>query len=411
MPMSWSGRLLVTKLSYLLLIFCPLAQAETAWFDPHPMRLEAITEGRLFTYNSESFLHRFSYRNLSSDVKPGADGLWGTGGSITGDQLYVEINAQKTLRFDNERYAIVTRTQRREDYDGRFDRQMVGISRRFGDSWEGTFIADITGDKGLVDFQLESTWQPDDRRQLRLAMMQPDRLYNNKSDSGNKYQKSPTTVFAHYSHQGKEYSGFEAAINFTPRARYEDRSALYVVDAEQLRVAGDLTLPLTGQWYGNARLEVENSRRDFSGRGVPGNDFSRNSRHMALALMAPDRPWSPSAGLRYFELDESGWFGEGLAASGHNTRRELGAFAGIRWRSGESHWVEPGILLMHVDLDRRLMGSPERDRNTRDVVGKVIVPWRYVIHQQSGAVVSINPTFRLHRFAFGGGNIQLHWPF
>lgn len=53
---------------------------------------------------------------------PGEDGLSGTGGSITGDELYLETNLQKTLYFDNDRYGIIARVQRREDFDGRFDR-------------------------------------------------------------------------------------------------------------------------------------------------------------------------------------------------------------------------------------------------------------------------------------------------
>ena len=395
-----------------ILLFAPVAttMAESTWSDPHPMRLESITEGRLFTYNPESFLHRFSYRNLSDEPRPGQDGLWGTGGSVTGDQLYVEINGQKTFRFDNERYAVIARMQRREDFDGRFDRQLVGVSRRFGSSWEAAFVADITGDKGLVDFQLEAGWRPDATRELRLALIQPDRLYNNKSNSNNKYHKAPTTAFLHYRQELAGHAGFEVAVNATPRARYEDRAVGYTVDAEQLRLMGNGQLPLAADWYGGARLELENTRRDLSGPAVPGGDFRRKSRHVTVSASAPERSLNPSVGLRYFRLDESGWFGTGLAVSGRNQREEIGAFASMTWRSGDQHWFEPAVFLGHVDLDRRFLESPERDRQSSEVVGKLILPWRYVVHQESGAVVTLNPTFRLHRFAFGGGNIQLHWP-
>ncbi len=390
------------------------ALADSAWTDVHPMRREAFTEGRLFTYNAESFLHRFSYRNLSSSPGPGDDGLWGSGGSITGDQLYLEINGQYTLRPDNERYGIIARMQRREDFDGRFDRQMVGFSRRFGSNWEGAFISDITGDKGLVDFQLEANWRPSDDRFLRLAVVQTDRLYNNKSDSGNKFSTTPTTYFAHLRQPLAGQGYFETAVNFTPTAEYTDRDAGFTTDADQLRWMSDIRVPLTSQWYGGARIEYERSQRQFSvaavDGAVPGSDFSRDMHHVMVSLSSPSHQWSPHFGIRHFELDESGWFGSGLATDGSSYRRESGVFAGVTYRTGDTHWLEPTLFLQHVDFQREFLQRPLDDRERNELVGKVILPWRVIINREAGAVLSLNPTFRVHRFAFGGGNIQLHWP-
>jgi len=403
------------------------AQSDSSWIDIHPMRTESFTEGRTVTYNSERFLHRFSYRNLSHHPRPGEDGLWGTGGSITGDQLYIEINGQYTHHLDNGRYAVVLRSQRSEDFDGRFDRNMVGVSRQFGDNWDGLFIADITADKGLVDFQLEATWRPQEGQFLRIAAAQPDRLYNNKGDHnrgdavGNKFARTPTTLFVNYRHPVAGGGHLETALNYTPTAEYLDRRQGYTVEADQLRLMSEFRVPLVSQWYGGARLELERSARDFSelptryideqiGTMVPGNDFRRDSQHIMLTLDAPDRLWSPHGGLRYFELDEKGWFGTGLATDGSNFRREIGGYAGFTLRTGENHWLAPTLFVQNVELDRRFVQRADDDRQRDEFVGKIILPWRWIVNRENGAVLSLNPTFRVHRFAFGGGNVQLHWP-
>lgn len=402
-------------------------QTDSSWTDVHPMRTEAFTEGRTVTHNDERFLHNFSYRNLSQHPRPGEDGLWGTGGSITGDQLYLEINGQYTHALDNGRYAVVFRSQRGEDFDGRFDRTMVGVSRRFGEHWSGLFIADITADKGLVDFQLEATWRPHDGQFLRLAAVQTDRLYNNKGDNnrgssiGNKFAQTPTTWFVNYRHPLIGTGHFETAINYTPTTVYHDRRAGYTVEADQLRLMSELKVPLISQWYGSARIELEHSARDFLqlpsryvveeiGTQVPGDDFNRNSHHVTLTVSAPEKTGSPLAGLRYFKLDEHGWFGTGLATGGSNVRREVGGYAGITIHTGDNHWLTPTLFVQNVKLDRHFLQLPESDRQSSRFVGKISLPWRWIVNRDNGAVLSLNPTFKIHRLAYGGGNVQLHWP-
>lgn len=128
-------------------------------------------------------------------------------------------------------------------------------------------------------------------------------------------------------------------------------------------------------------------------------------------MAAPDADWSPHFGLRYFKLEDSGWFGDNLAVSGDNRRRETYLFFGGTLRESENSRWEPTIYLAHVNFERQFDQRSDKDRDRNKWVGKLAIPWRYVIHRESGAMLTINPTFYLHRVAFGGGNIQLHWPF
>lgn len=388
--------------------------AESPWRDPHPQRLDGFVEGREFLYNSSSFINRFSLRQLSVSPAPGEDGLSGTGGSISGDELYLETNLQKTLYFDNGRYAVLARAQRREDFDGRFDRQILGVERRFGESWRGMFSADISGDKGEVDFQYEVSWQPDEARKLRLALIQVDRLYNNKGNNDNKYERTPVTMFAHYRQQLGSRLGVDLAVNYSPRAQYEDRDSGLAVSGDQLRVAGSLRVGLTNEWASELSFKFEDTEREFNpltpAANVGQDAFSRHMRSITFALQS-DAPAQYHLGAQYFTLDEHGWFGQNLASSGYHRRDEVLLFAGMTLARRDTSWWQPTLTVGAIDVDRELWQRPENNRRDDEWQARLTMPWRYIVHQQSGAMLTLNPTFNLDSLRFGGGNIQLHWPF
>jgi hypothetical protein len=402
-----SAGLRIARASVFAAIAIPVsAIAESGWRDPHPQRLDGFVEGREFLYNMESFLHRLSYRQLSNEPGPGDDGLYGTGGSITGDELYLDANLQKTLMLDNDRYGIIARMQRREDFDGRFDRQLLGVKRRFGQSWSGAFVADI---------QFEGTWRPDESQRFRMAVVQKDRLYNNKGNSDNKYQRTPITYFVHYQRQPNDTWHGDLAINYSPVARYQDRAEGLTIRSEQLRVAASLNVALSTALSSHMDVKAERTDRNYDGLtfrgGQGGADFRREMHELTWSVSATSHPRRWHGGLRYFTLDEHGWFGQNLATAGYNKRRELYAFAGATIRQSDSRWWEPVLYIGNVDLDRQLLQRPADSRDDMRFVAKLSTAWRYVIHEQSGAVLTVNPTFRLHSLNFGGGNVQLHWPF
>lgn len=399
--------------SALVLLLASAANAESPWWDPHPQRLDGFVEGREFLYNSSSFINRFSYRQLSDSPAPGEDGLSGTGGSITGDELYLETNLQKTLYFDNDRYGIVARVQRREDFDGRFDRQLLGVVRRFGDDWRATFSADVSGDKGEVDFQYEATWQPDENRTLRLTVIQVDRLYNNKGNSDNKYERTPVTLFAHYRQRLSSGLAVGLAVNYSPHAQYEDRANALYIRGDQLRVAGALSVNVAPSWRSELSVRLENTEREFralTAGGTGHENFGRRMRSITLSVRS-DASAEFHAGVRHFVLDEQGWFGQNLASSGFHQRNETLLFAGMTVARRASSWWQPTLTIGDIDVDRVLWQRPADNRRDDEVLARLTLPWRYVVHQQGGAILTLNPTLNLDSVKFGGGNIQLHWPF
>lgn len=382
--------------------------ADSSWRDPDPFRLEGVTEGRSFTYDTEGFQQRHAYRSLSP-ARPGQDSLYGTGGSVTSDELYLDVNLRKTLRSDDDRFAVTARMQRSEDMDGRFSRQLVGVAIQPLEHWEAAFLADLNGDKGLMDFQYELHWRPDRTRLLRIAAIQTDPLYNRKADSINQYEERPLSWFAGY-HDTSGKGRREVSLNISPDVTYEDRFNGYNVTASRWRLYAALEDSVARNWRGRMQVMVEQAERSYvpaSGRKVPGDDFSRRFHHVTASLGRTDIAWRPRFGLRHLRFSEHGYSGAALNRNGWQNRREAAAFMSLHVDGGDRHWWEPVLEVARLDREEQFGGGAYERRRTAVRLG---VPWRYEVDAQRGAVLTVNLTFRLHAGAFGGGNIQLHWP-
>ncbi|MBD3649476.1 MAG: hypothetical protein HUJ31_18945, partial [Pseudomonadales bacterium] len=82
-----------------------------------------------------------------------------------------------------------------------------------------------------------------------------------------------------------------------------------------------------------------------------------------------------------------------------------------KFRTGEASHVNPMLSVAQVDYRRELIERPDEFRDDDEWMVSLAVPWRFEMDKESGAVITVNPTFRLRPFTFGGGNIQVHWPF
>lgn len=382
------------------------------WTEPSPWRREALIEGRDFTYGNEAFLQRFSYRHLGQKPLAGEDGVRGTAGSVSSDELFVDIALQKHLYFDDDRHNIFVRMQRFEDFDGRFDQQIVGIGRRIGSSWHLALAGDVTADKAEANIQLEARWQPGSDQLLRLAYIRPDHFFNDKGNKGN-YLRNPQTVFLHYRHQPTQGWHHEVAVNYSPEARLDDNRNQLLASGDQLRAMVAASVPV-GEARVGARYKMEKTDRDFVWQQspAPGADsFQRRMYAATLFAKLPQQRFTPEIGVRHFRFEESGWFGTETGSTGKIRRSEPLLYTTATVHLSERQQWQPTIYVSRINHLRQLDQQPASNRDEEEWVGKLALPWRYTVDQGSGAVLTINPTVRLHRAAFGGGNIQLHWPF
>jgi hypothetical protein len=381
------------------------------WTEPNPWRREALLEGRDFNYSREAFLHRESYRHRSNDPPTDADGVRGTAGSVTGDELYTDIHLQKTFWADDERLGFFVRMQRFEDFDGYFDRQIVGVAARLGSAWQVALAGDVKGSKAETDVQLEARWQPDDDRLLRLVYVAPELFFNDKDGAG-EYDKQPHTAFLHYRHNFGGGSVAELALNHSPRAVFDTEDGSLRADGRQTRLMARGEVPVGAQRLG-ARLELDRTRRRFDWTENPASGAESFRRDMVAATLYAafdEVPFNPTVGVRHFSLKEDGWFGSGIASTGRVRRDELIGYAGVVIPATARQRWEPTVYVDRHDVSRRFFDVTGRDSERDGWAAKLAVPWRYLVSESNDAVLTVSLTFRLHTTNFGGGNIQLHWP-
>lgn len=162
-----------------MLVLGSIASASAdIWSEPHPFRREALIEGRDFEYDSRSFLNRLSYQPLFV-TQPGHDGIYGSAGSVTSTELYLDVAVQQTLRFDDERHSIRLNYRRSEDYDGYFDQQRIGYGIDVSDFRFGV-SGDVRGDKAETDVYFEADWTPSENAFWRINLILPDAYLNQK---------------------------------------------------------------------------------------------------------------------------------------------------------------------------------------------------------------------------------------
>ncbi len=387
------------------------------WTEPNPMRREALLEGRSFDYNTESFLHRLSFRQLSGRPYSDQDGLSGTVGSTRSDEFYVDMFLQKSLLSDDDRHVAFVRMQRSEDFDGHLDRQIVGYGHRLGD-WRLALAGDVRGDKAEIDVQLELQWQPDTQRLVRLALIRPDAFFNDKDGTDGDYLTTPTSYFVHARMESQHGWALESAVTHSPAAQFNDERRGVNARGQQIRAMLQMGLPSLGPLMPQLRVESERSRRsfDFSRNDVPEADrFERRMHSVRLTVEHRNARLNPTAGLYHLRLHEQGWFGDRRRTSGLEARNELLAFVSVMHPLSERWALEPAIYAGRA----RVIQTQSADDGTREVPnanktdahGKLALPFRYTIDAARGGVLTLNPTLRLHRAAFGGGNVQVHWPF
>ena len=382
------------------------------WTEPNPLRREALVDGRDFSYGSEAFLNRLSYHHLSDQPTTDRDGVRGTAGSVTGDELFVDIHLQKTLDFTDERHAVILRMQRFEDFDGRFDRQIVGFARRLGNDWRIALAGDVRGSKAETDIQLEASWTPDAARLLRLTYIRPEAFYNEKGADSSRYRDEPQIWFLHYRNRPDGGIHTEIAINLSPSATFEDPQAGLLAEGRQLRLMANGSLPAR-DWRLSARIELEDTDRSFDWRDPPAADadqFRRRMHAVDVSARLGLHRLAPTVGARHFRLEEDGWLGASTASTGRIRHDEVTLYASLTFTRGDRHSWQPTVYLSDIDADRALDLQPARSRSKSGFAGKLALPWRYTVNEAQGAVLTVNPTLKLHEMAFGGGNVQLHWP-
>ncbi len=395
----------------LALLIQDWAWAFTAgWSTPHPWRREALLEGRPFQFRDKSFLQRFSFRHLSEEPGPNADGVRGSVGSVTSKRALSEIRFRKTFPFDRGGRAFTLAMERGDDFDGFYDRQLVGFSQQLSENWQISARGDVQGDKANSDVYFQTRWQAGPDRLIEAAAILPDAYFNDKSSGSIEYEQRPWTFFARARMPLSSRVTVETSVNHSPRAVVNDQRGTGLrAGGKSTRAAGSISWQ-SPQWRARLSARGERTERDFVFSGGGRDEFRRIFHQAGFTLTRTAHQLEPTLGVQHFYLDEEGFFGTASNARGQLHRSEPLVHGSLRMNTGERHYLRPELLISRPDYEQIVTGGHWRDRDVKGWLAKINLPWRYEVNREDGAILTIAPSLELHDPGFGGGNVQLHWP-
>lgn len=378
---------------------------------PQPWRSDAVVLGRDEAYNSERFLHELTFDHRQSQPTATGNGIRGTGGSVSSRRLYFDFRFRQDFGFREDQNGFLLDIQRSEDLDGPYQRQLVGFRQNLGDKTEVWLQGDVFSDKAESDIYLSTRHHLTDQSWLHASVILPDYYFNEKTDTGDRLEKKPVSWFVQWHRHGaSSEEGTTISLNLSPDSRFLTQQENLVVTNATQRAALSHGVQ-TGDWLFSAHLEAERTRREYWLQGPDENratDFERDHFQARGSMTLVSHRLSPTLGIAWLQLDETGYFGRELNDRGRIRRREPTVFGDITLATSERTNVSPGIYLSAPDIRQTFEREPGR-RHT-GFTGKLAVPFETRLSADAQAVLTFNPTFYLHKFGFGGGNLQLHWP-
>lgn len=408
------------RLGVLVLGMVMLFPAQTAWsafsqdlrMEPQPFRLDQVREGREFDYNAESFIHRASFapnRPIAPDAVS-RDRIVGTGGSTRSDELFLDMAVQTTYEFTDKAF-FQYRFRRTEDFDGRYDRSLIGLGTRPLDTVEARLMADVNGDKSAVDVQPEITWRASPSLTVNAALVFTDMLFNDKQNR-DEYIDSARTAFIAAHWQINDAHHLRSYANVTPRTTvdiHEEETERFRDQNARGGLAWDWHLAPGQHWRWLA--EAEGTDRDSRLDGEERQNMTRRfwRSRMEYRRVGLER-WDLRLGGQFLFLRERGAFiGDAVELT---DRQEVMAFIGTGRQLSSTWRVDPTVYAVNVEGDS-LGRDGENEIEEDDLNGnfaKVTLPFTWLPDGADGARVTLNPTFRLHTAAFGGGNLNISIP-
>ena len=377
--------------------------------EPLPFRQARILEGRDFTYDEESFLHRasFSMPNPVTAIPVAPDHMAGTGGSSRSDELFLDISVQATRAF-TEQLDFQYRFRRTEDFDGRYDRNLVGFGLHPRRRWSLRFMADVTGDKSRTDLQPEISWQHPDGHSAQAAIVLTDAMFNGKQQL-NAYRQRPITWFFAGEWQLAPNHRLRGYLDITPETILEarDRNRVFRNESARAGVAWDWTTETGIHW----RWLVEGQAMNREETPLDDDTLDTMSRRFwrsRIELSVPgrrDTQWR--MGVQALSLRETGAFiGNSQQLS---EREEAMVFMGLN-RKIHTHWhFRPSLYISVTDGESN--GISSTTPTSRDGVNdKLTLPFEWRPEGSKGPSITLNPTLHLASGGFGGGNLQVSIP-
>ncbi|MDF0749424.1 hypothetical protein NLU14_04175 [Marinobacter sp. 71-i] len=376
---------------------------------PQPWRQDAVVLGADETADVERYLHELSFAHSQRAPSAIENGIRGTGGSVGTRRLYMDFRFRQDFAFNEDRQRFLLDIQRSEDFDGSYDRQLVGFRHQLTGATEVWLQGDVFADKSLADIYLSGRHTFDNESWFHGSWILPDHYFNDKTRSNDSFVDPAQSFFLQWHRPAEQQqSGTTASVTYSPPSTFDSRSEGLVVENETVR--GALSHQhRRGDWQLRMSLSGEHTRRHYNLDELAGGIPTRRD-HIWIETEAvyDNHRLQPGIGLHYFYLREQGYTGRNLDEIVDLRRREPMLSGHFRVPLTPSASLRPAIYLSTPDIDQSY--SESGDENHRGFTGKFALPFEILLSREDNAILTLAPTFYLHKPAFGGGNLQLHWP-
>jgi len=396
------------SIALVLPLFLPPVIQAADFHIAQPWRQEAVVEGRAEIYKSERFLNELSFRH-QHPPGPTQQGIRGTAGSTRSNRLFMDFRFYRDFAFDNEQQGFLLDIQRSEDLDGAFDRQLVGLRYTLNNT-DLRIHGDVFHDKSLSDIYLTARHNLSEEEWLEATWILPDAYFNSKSETGDELLTKPQSLFFQWHRGRREESrdvGSTMSLTVSPESELVSRSAGLSVKSRSVKAA------LTQSFILRRALVTLNGQGEYVRRAYQleegdSPEFSRDHIQLLAEVAPPGLRLSPRLGVSGLYLDETGYFGRAINSTGAVRRREANVFGSVSFQLTPRTSLSPELYLGAASIRQELQGEPAA--NHSGFIGKAAFPVNILVSSADNAILTINPTFYLHKSNFGGGNLQLHWP-
>lgn len=376
---------------------------------PQPWRQQAVVPGPEEIPDVERYLHELTFEYHQPAPSAIGNGIRGTGGSVGSRRLYLDFRFRQDFGFNENQQGFLLDIQRSEDFDGSYDRQLVGFRHQLTEATEVWLQGDVFADKSRSDVYLSGRHTFDDESWLHGSWILPDLYFNEKTVSDDAFVDPAQSFFVQWYQPGKQpQSGTTASITYSPPSTFNSREESLVVENETVR--GALTHQRrSGHWNLRMTLSGEYTRRDYSLDELADNiPTSRDHIRVETTATYSNHRLRPGIGLHYFYLRELGYTGRGLDEIADVRRREPTLSGRFRLPLTPAVTLTPAIYLSVPDIEQSYSRSDDEDHH--GFTGKFSLPFEILLSREENAILTLAPTFYLHKAAFGGGNLQLLWP-
>lgn len=376
---------------------------------PQPWRQQAVVFGSDEIANIERYLHELTFEHSQPAPSAIDNGIRGAAGSVGSRRLYMDFRYRQHFGFNDNQQGFVLDIQRSEDFDGTYDRQLVGFRHQLTQATELWLQGDVFADKSRTDVYFSSRHTFDNGSWLHGSWIFPDLYFNAKTSSDDGFVDPAHSVFLQWHQPGDPaQTGTTASVTYSPPATFNSREEGLVVKSESVRGALSHRLQL-GPWQLRAGLSGEYTRRSYNLNEQVGNIPTRRDHvRVDAETVYRNHRLQPGIGLHYFYLRNKGYTGRNLDEIADLRRREPTLSGQFRLPLTDTVTLRPEIYLSAPDIQRLYSETDAEDH--QGFTGKIALPFEVVLSGKENAILTLSPNFYLHKPAFGGGNLQLHWP-